>query len=77
MTRVEIEYCVPCRKLDRAVETAESLLARFGDDFEEVALVTGESGIFEVRVDDVVVFDSDDEEYSLDTITEAVGDALE
>ncbi|MCJ7429017.1 MAG: Rdx family protein [Candidatus Nanohaloarchaeota archaeon QJJ-5] len=76
MTRVEIEYCVPCRKLERAIECSEALLARFSDNVDEVALVTGAEGIFQVRVDGDVVFDTDDSKYSPEAVTEAVGDAL-
>lgn len=76
MTRIEIEYCVPCKKLGRALESAEALLARFNESIDEVALMTGESGIFEVRVEDDVVFSTEEDDYSVASITEAVGDAL-
>ncbi|TKX78202.1 hypothetical protein EXE53_22475, partial [Halorubrum sp. SD626R] len=31
MTRVEIEYCVPCGMLNRARDVAEAVLRQFGE----------------------------------------------
>jgi selenoprotein W-related protein len=54
--RIEIEYCTQCRWLLRAGWTAQELLATFAEDMGEVALLPGRDGIFEVRVDDNVVW---------------------
>ncbi|MFW5916954.1 MAG: SelT/SelW/SelH family protein [Halorubrum sp.] len=72
MTRVEIEYCVPCGMLNRAQDVSEALLRQFGDGLDEVALVTGENGVFVVRVDGEVVFDKTDDDYDVDGIVRAV-----
>ena len=72
MAAVEIEYCVPCGFLNRATDVAESLLSTFGKDVDRVSLVTGDRGVFEVRVDDVVVFDKETDEYDIDEITRQV-----
>lgn len=72
MTRVEIEYCVPCGLRTDAVDVQEALLEQFGQELEEVALVTGDSGIFEVRVGDEVVFDKSESAFDLDEITRRV-----
>ncbi|WP_136718266.1 SelT/SelW/SelH family protein [Halorientalis salina] len=72
MTSVEVEYCAPCGFIDRATETQTQILESCGDTLEGVELVPGDGGIFEVRVDDVIVFDVDDEEYDLATIMEGV-----
>ena len=69
---VEIEYCVPCGFLNRAVDLAETLLSTFGADVDSVSLVTGDHGVFEVRVDGAVVFDKADDEYDVDEITRRV-----
>ena len=74
MTEVEIEYCVPCGMLDRAVDLQTALLAEYGQRLEAVALVTGDDGVFEVRADGVVVFDKSDDGYDVDAIVEAVGE---
>lgn len=48
--RVEIKYCRQCRWLLRASWMAQELLTTFDAELEEVALVPGTGGIFEVRV---------------------------
>ena len=57
MADVEIEYCVPCGFLNRAVDLAEALLSTFGADIDSVSPVTGDHGVFEVRVDGTVASD--------------------
>jgi selenoprotein W-related protein len=54
--RVEIEYCTQCRWLLRAGWMAQELLTTFQTEVGEVALVPGTGGVFEVRVDEVVVW---------------------
>ncbi|OYR38078.1 selenoprotein [Halorubrum sp. Ib24] len=72
MTRVEIEYCVPCGMLNRAQDVSEALFKQFGEDLDEVALVTGDDGVFVVRAGDEVVFDKTEDEYDVDAIVRAV-----
>ena len=76
MTAVEIEYCVPCEMLDRAQTLQEALLSEYGQRLERVTLVTGDGGVFEVRLDGDVVFDKETDEYSVDGIVDAVGEQL-
>ena len=54
-SRVAIEYCTQCRWLARASWLAQELLSTFEDNLGHVALVPG-SGVFVIRVDDVVVW---------------------
>lgn len=49
--RVEIVYCRRCRFVLRATWLAQEILFSLGDVLAEVALVPGEGGIFEVRLD--------------------------
>lgn len=72
MTRVEIEYCVPCGHLDRAMDTQRRLLELLGQNVEHVALRPGDGGVFVVRVDGEQVFDKADEGYDLDAIADRV-----
>jgi selenoprotein W-related protein len=72
MTRVEVEYCVPCGMLNRARDVSEAVLKQFGEEVDEVALVTGDDGMFVVRVDGEVVFDKTEDEYDVDAIVRAV-----
>ncbi|NEU58155.1 SelT/SelW/SelH family protein [Halorussus sp. MSC15.2] len=73
MTDVEIEYCVPCGMLDRAQDVQHALLSEYGERLDSVALVTGDSGVFEVRADGEQVFDKDEDEFDVDAIVESVG----
>jgi selenoprotein W-related protein len=77
MTRVEIEYCVPCGLLDRAVDVQRDLLELFGQQLETVALRPGGGGVFEIRVDGETVFDKETDEYDIEAITAYVRAALE
>ncbi len=56
LPRVEIVYCRQCRWLMRAAWMAQELLTTFEENVGEVALVPGTGGIFEVRVDEEVVW---------------------
>ena len=68
MTTVEIEYCVPCGMLDRALDVEEAVLRQFGDRLDRVSLVTGDHGIFVVRVDGEQVFDKETDQFDIDEI---------
>ncbi len=54
--RVEIEYCSQCRFILRAAWMAQELLMTFGDDLGEVALIPGSGGIYEIRLEDEVLW---------------------
>jgi selenoprotein W-related protein len=54
--RVEIEYCTQCRWLLRAAWMGQELLTTFSDELGEVALVPGSGGVFDVRVNDELVW---------------------
>lgn len=54
--RLEIEYCTQCRWLLRAAWTAQELLTTFQLKLGEVALVPGTGGVFEVRLDDELIW---------------------
>ena len=72
MTRIEVEYCVPCGMLNRARDVSEAILKQFGEEIDEVALVTGDDGVFVVRADGETVFDKTEDEYDVDAIVRAV-----
>jgi selenoprotein W-related protein len=54
--KVEIEYCTQCRWLLRAAWLAQELLTTFEADLTSVSLQPGTGGIFEVRLNDAVLF---------------------
>jgi selenoprotein W-related protein len=55
-SRVEIRYCTQCRWLLRSAWMAQELLTTFESDLREVALAPGIGGVFEVRIDDELVW---------------------
>ncbi|HEY0276563.1 MAG TPA: SelT/SelW/SelH family protein [Paenirhodobacter sp.] len=55
--RVTITYCTGCNWLLRAGWMAQELLQTFSTDLAEVALIPGYGGVYEIRVDDVLVWE--------------------
>ena len=58
--RVEITFCMQCRWLLRSAWMAQELITTFADELGEIALVPSSGGIFEVRVDDELVWSRKD-----------------
>lgn len=54
--RIEITYCTQCRWLLRAAWMAQELLTTFETEVGEVALVPGTGGIFDVRLNDELIY---------------------
>ncbi len=54
--RVVIHYCTQCRWLLRAAWMAQELLTTFDRELGEVALSPGTGGVFNVTVDDRLVW---------------------
>ena len=59
--RISIEYCVPCGYLPEAVQLSQGLLQHLRMDIEAVELVTGDSGVFDVRLNKELIFSRFDE----------------
>lgn len=75
MTDVEIEYCVPCGHLDRAVDVQRDILSDLADQVDGVRLVTGDGGDFIVRVDGETIYDKSeaDEAFDVETLKDEIG----
>lgn len=69
--RIEIEYCVPCGYLDRAIDAQRTLLSALGAEIESVTLKTGAKGVFTLRAGDEVIYSKPDE-FDITTIVEDV-----
>jgi selenoprotein W-related protein len=54
--RIEILFCNQCRWMLRAAWMAQELLTTFPAEIGEVALVPGTGGVFEIRVNDELVW---------------------
>lgn len=53
---VEISYCTQCRWLLRAAWLAQELLTTFDQDIYSVALKPGTGGIFEITLNNELIF---------------------
>ena len=56
MVEVTIRYCAPCRYLSKAIQDADAILKEFGETLSALRLVPGDHGVYDVAVDDTVVF---------------------
>jgi selenoprotein W-related protein len=56
LPRIEIEYCTQCRWLLRAAWMGQELLTTFSDELGEVALVPGTGGVFNIRVNEELIW---------------------
>jgi selenoprotein W-related protein len=58
---VEIQYCIQCRWLLRSAWMAQELLTTFEQEITALTLRPGTGGIFEVRVNDNLVWSRKEE----------------
>lgn len=72
---VEIEYCVPCGHLTRAIDTQQTILETFGRSIDGVMLRTGEGGVFTIRVDGDEIYDKT-QAFDVDEIVSAIDGRL-
>jgi selenoprotein W-related protein len=54
---VTITYCSQCNWLLRAAWIAQELLSSFSTDLASVTLVPGTGGIYEIKVDDELIWE--------------------
>ncbi len=54
--RIEILFCNQCRWLLRSAWMAQELLTTFPAEIGEVAMVPGSGGVFEIRVNDDLIW---------------------
>ncbi len=55
--RLSITYCTQCNWLLRSAWMAQEVLSTFGTEMGEVILVPGTGGIFEIRLDEAVIWE--------------------
>ncbi|MBB1274441.1 SelT/SelW/SelH family protein [Psychromonas sp. SR45-3] len=56
MNKIEIKYCSKCRWLLRASWMAQEVLSTFEDEVDELSLLPGTGGIFEITVNDQLIW---------------------
>ena len=54
--RIEILFCNQCRWLLRTAWMAQELLTTFPEEIGEVAMLPGTGGVFEIRVNDELIW---------------------
>ena len=54
--KIEIIYCKQCNWLMRSSWLAQELLSTFDDELSEVSLVPGTGGIFEIKINDNLIW---------------------
>lgn len=55
--RIAIRYCTQCNWLLRSAWMAQELLQTFSDSIAEVALIPGTGGVFDIRVNDELIWE--------------------
>lgn len=60
INEIEIEYCVPCGYLPRAMDVQKSILERFGQRVGGVKLKTGAGGVFAIRANGQTIYTKPD-----------------
>ena len=56
MNKIEIKYCSKCRWLARSAWMAQELLATFDGEIDELALLPGTGGIFEIYANATLIW---------------------
>lgn len=69
--KINIEYCVPCGYLDRAIDAQRTLLTTFGGQLESVTLTTGDKGVFKITADADQIYTKPDD-FDITQVVEAV-----
>ena len=72
MTTIEIEYCVPCGLRESTLDALDAILEAFDREVDGLTLTPSYGDVFKVYVDGEVVFDKDEQDYDIDTITDAI-----
>jgi len=72
MTRVTLEYCVPCGFRERALDTQAAVLSSLETEIDSFELVMGDHGVFRVAVDGEPVFDKETDDFDVDAIVRDV-----
>lgn len=73
---VEIQYCVPCGHLPRAIDIQKSILEHFGRKIDGVKLKTGGDGIFTIAVNGEQVYEKS-QEFDIDDLLARIGKRTE
>ena len=54
--KIKLEFCIVWNYTPRAVSTVEDILEKYGKDVTSIDLIPGTGGVFELYVDDVLIY---------------------
>ena len=54
--KIKLEFCIVWNYTPRAVSTVEDILEKYGKDVKSIDLIPGTGGVFELYVDDVLIY---------------------
>jgi len=76
---IEIHYCIQCRWILRAAWMAQELLQTFESDIARVSLVPGSGGIFDITLNDQLIYSRKQEGQfpELKKITQRIRDVID
>lgn len=72
-----IDYCDDCGHLDRAVEIAREVMEEHSEILAAVELVPSENRVLRVSIESEVVFDLDEDKFSIGDIKQKISEYLE
>ncbi|GLX83954.1 hypothetical protein tloyanaT_02060 [Thalassotalea loyana] len=61
MNKIAIKYCAKCRWMMRSTWMAQELLTTFDGDIDEMSLLPGTGGVFEVYANDNLIWSRKDQ----------------
>lgn len=56
MNKITIKYCAQCRWLARSAWMAQEILGTFDQEVDELSLLPGTGGIFEITANDTLIW---------------------
>ena len=54
--KIKLKFCIVWNYTPRAVSTVEDILDKYGQDVTSIDLIPGTGGVFELYVDDVLIY---------------------
>ncbi len=75
--KLVIDFCTDCGHVEKAVESVREILEDYPDDFDTAELVPAEDGVFRISIDSEVIFDIDEEDFSVHKINEKVEEHIQ
>lgn len=72
MSAVRIMCCVPCGLYEQGTDLAKRIYDDAGENIDSITIEPGPNGTIAVYIDDNQLYNSNDEEFDTETITERI-----